>query len=160
MRREGGPFRSIESVRTPRLDRIYDWSFRRIFKSSYRSQALTAFNYPFSLAFEWCAWRQLRRRIRFGEFDVVLRLLPIVSVLPSFFAFLLRNGPIPFVIGPVNGGLPWPAGFGQAENQKEWISGLSESLSIPALREGHIWECSSHRGRFVPNICRICGSSR
>jgi glycosyltransferase involved in cell wall biosynthesis len=36
----------------------------------------------------------------------------------------LRKGPIPFVIGPLNGGLPWPQGFSQLENQKEWISSL------------------------------------
>ena len=53
-----------------------------------------------------------------------LRLLPISSVLPSPFAFFLRRGPIPFVIGPINGGLPWPTGFRQANRQKEWISDL------------------------------------
>ena len=45
-------------------------------------------------------------------------------MLPSPFAFFLRKGPIPFVIGPINGGLPWPPGFSQLDNQKEWISGL------------------------------------
>jgi len=44
--------------------------------------------------------------------------------LPSPFAFFLRKGPIPFVIGPVNGGLPWPPGFRQLNNQKEWVSNL------------------------------------
>ena len=85
---------------------------------------MTAFGYPFSLAFEWHAWRQLRRRIFAGEFDVVLRVMPMTPVLPSPFAFFLRKGPIPFVIGPLNGGLPWPPGFRQLENQKEWISNL------------------------------------
>jgi glycosyltransferase involved in cell wall biosynthesis len=61
-----------------------------------------------------------------GDFDVALRLLPISSVLPSPFAFFLRRGPIPFVIGPVNGGLPWPSGFSQADKQKEWISNLRD----------------------------------
>jgi glycosyltransferase involved in cell wall biosynthesis len=122
--RARGPFRAIEVVRMPLLERTYAWSFRSIFKCNYRSQAWTAFNYPFSIAFEWQAWRQLRRRIVSGEFDVVLRLLPITSVLPSPFAFFLRDGPIPFVIGPVNGGLPWARGFSQAERQKEWVSGL------------------------------------
>jgi glycosyltransferase involved in cell wall biosynthesis len=64
----------------------------------------------------------MEARIRAGEFDVVMRLMPIVSVLASPFGFFLRNGPIPFVVGPINGGLPWPAGFSQAQRQKEWIS--------------------------------------
>ena len=124
VRRAKAPFRAIEVVRMPLLERIYAWSLRRIFKYNYDTQALTAFGYPFSLAFEWYAWRQLRPRISAGEFDVVLRVLPMSPVLPSPFAFFLRKGPIPFVIGPLNGGLPWPPGFGQLENQKEWISGL------------------------------------
>jgi glycosyltransferase involved in cell wall biosynthesis len=45
-------------------------------------------------------------------------------VLPSPFAFVLRRGPIPFIVGPINGGLPWPPGFSQAEKQKQWISNL------------------------------------
>jgi glycosyltransferase involved in cell wall biosynthesis len=124
VRRAKASFRSIEVVRMPLLERIYAWSFRRIFKGNYDSQALTAFNYPFSLAFEWRAWRQLRRRILAGEFDVVLRIMPMTPVLPSPFAFFLRKGPIPFVIGPLNGGLPWPPGFRQLENQKEWVANL------------------------------------
>jgi glycosyltransferase involved in cell wall biosynthesis len=124
VRRAQAPFRAIEVVQMPWLERVHAWAFRKIFGSNFESQALTAFAYPFSLAFEWHAWRQLRRRIFDGEFDVVLRLVPITAVLPSPFAFFLRNGPIPFVIGPINGGLPWPPGFSQLENQKQWISGL------------------------------------
>jgi glycosyltransferase involved in cell wall biosynthesis len=124
IRRANGPFRTIEVVRMPTLERIHAWSFRRIFKSNFASQALTAFGYPFSLAFEWAAWRQLRHRIFRGEFDIVLRILPMSAVLPSPFAFFLRKGPIPFVIGPISGGLPFAQGFSQAENQKEWVSNL------------------------------------
>jgi glycosyltransferase involved in cell wall biosynthesis len=126
VRRAKAPFRTIEVVRMPLIERFYAWGFRRIFKSNYDSQAVTAFGYPFALAFEWRAWRQLRRRIFAGEFDVVLRLMPMTPVLPSPFAFFLRNGPIPFVIGPLNGGLPWPQGFHQLENQKEWTSNLRD----------------------------------
>lgn len=124
LRRAKASFRAIEVVRTPRLDRTFAWCFRRVFRSNYDSQVVTAFRYPFSIAFEWQAWRQLRRRIFGGEFDVVLRLVPMTPSMPSPFAFFLRNGPIPFVIGPLNGGLPWPAGFTQLEKQREWISGL------------------------------------
>jgi glycosyltransferase involved in cell wall biosynthesis len=124
VRRRQAPFRAVEVVQMPRLELVYGWIFRRIFRNDYRSQVWTAFGYPFSIAFEWFAWRQMRNRILAGEFDVVLRLLPITAVLPSPFAFFLRNGPIPFVIGPINGGLPWPKGFSQAHKQKQWISGM------------------------------------
>ena len=124
VRRAKAPFRTIEVVRMPFLERIYAWSLRRIFKYNFDTQVLTAFGYPFSLAFEWHAWRHMRTRIMAGEFDVVLRIMPMTPVLPSPFAFFLRKGPIPFVIGPLNGGLPWPHGFRQLDNQKEWVAKL------------------------------------
>lgn len=118
VRRAKAPFHAIEVVRMPRLERLAAWILRRVFKNNYDSQALTAFGYPFALAFEWCAWRQLRRRIFAGEFDVVLRLLPMTPTLPSPFAFFLRKGPIPFVIGPLNGGLQDAPGFTQPDRRK------------------------------------------
>ena len=124
VRRRQAAFHGIEVIRLPRLDRIYDWTLRHVFKNDYRNQALTAFGYPFAVAFEWFVWRRMRSRISAGEFDAVLRLLPITAVLPSPLAFFLRHGSVPFVIGPVNGGLPWPPGFSQADNQKQWISRL------------------------------------
>ena len=130
LRRSKAPFRAIEIVRTPRLDRSFDWCFRRICRSNYDSQLRTALSYPFSIAFEWQAWRQLRHRIFAGEFDVVLRLVPMSPVLPSPFAFFLRKGPIPFVIGPLNGGLPWPTGFTQLDRQREWIAGLRSAYKF------------------------------
>src|SRR5436189_636422 len=111
VRRAKAPFRSIEVTRMPLTERVYAWILRRVFKYNYDTELLTAFGYPFSLAFEWHAWRQLRRRIVAGEFDIVLRIDPMTPTLPSPFAFFLRKGPIPFVIGPLNGGLPGPPGF-------------------------------------------------
>ena len=128
-------FRSIEVVRMDKLERLRMWAFRRIFKSNYDSQALTAFAYPFVVAFEWFAWRQLRKRILAREFDVVMRVVPVTAVLPSPFAFFLRKTAIPFVIGPINGGLPWPPGFSQLQKQKEWVSGLRDMYAyLPFAR--------------------------
>jgi glycosyltransferase involved in cell wall biosynthesis len=124
VRRAGEPFREVEVIRQPWLERIYAFSLRWLFRYNFNNQALTAFSYPFFLAFEWRAWRQLRHRILAGEFDVVLRIYPMNAVFPSPFAFFLRKGPIPFLIGPLNGGLPFVGGFSQAKNQKQWISNL------------------------------------
>jgi len=124
LRRANAPFRTIEVVRTRLSDRIWNWVFRRILKSNSDTQVRTALRYPFHIAFEWRAWQQLRSRILAGDFDIVLRLAPMSPVLPSPFAFFLRKGPIPFVIGPLNGGLPWPPGFSQLDKQRQWTAGL------------------------------------
>lgn len=129
VRRAEAPFRAIEVVRTPKLDRFFNWGFRTFLRSNYDTQLLTAYSYPFSVAFEWLAWRQLRHRISAGEFDVVLRLLPMTPVLPSPFAFFLRKGPIPFVMGPLNGGLRSAPGFSQPDKQREWINFGFRNLS-------------------------------
>jgi glycosyltransferase involved in cell wall biosynthesis len=122
VRRAKAKFKSIEVVRMPQLERLYEWFLRRVLKFNFDTQVRTAAIYPYALAFEWRAWRKLKRRIVAGEFDAVLRVMPMSPVMPSPFAFFLRNGPIPFVLGPLNGGLPWPTGFHQLQNQKEWIS--------------------------------------
>jgi glycosyltransferase involved in cell wall biosynthesis len=124
LRRGQAPFRDIQTITVPWLDRMFAWSLRRIFKYNFHSRALTAFGYPFAIAFEWCAWRQMRTRIKAGEFDIVLRLSPVVSVIPSAFPVFLRKSATPFVIGPINGGLPWPRGFSQADSQKAWFDNL------------------------------------
>jgi len=124
------PFKAVEVIRLPWLERIYAWCLHWIFKDNFHNQILTAFGYPFSIAFEWKVWRQLKTRILAGEFDVVLRLLPVTAVLPSPLAFFLRKGPASFVIGPINGGLPFPDGFSQAGNQKQWVSGFRNLYRI------------------------------
>ena len=124
LRAAQGPFHAIEAISMPWVDRIWDWSICRLFKNNYNSRALTAFWYPFAIAFEWHVWRRMRTRIAGGEFDIVLRLSPVNCVIPSPFPFFLRNLPTPFIIGPINGGLPWPKGFSQASNQRSRIDDL------------------------------------
>ena len=126
LRRGPASFYEIVTVRTPWVDAFSTWLIHVVFKGDYGSQVLTALGYPFHLLFEWKVWRALKARIVRGEYDVVLRLLPVVPVIPSSFSFFLRRSSIPFVIGPLNGGLPWPQGFTQAEKQKEWISSFRD----------------------------------
>lgn len=127
MRRHQGAVHSLEVIRLAWLERIYAWINHWVFRDNYYNYVLQALSYPLSIALEWQAWRQTRARIRAGEFDVVLRLLPASTYASSPFAFFLRKGPVPFVIGPVNGGLPWPQGFRQAKAQNNrWILRLRD----------------------------------
>lgn len=118
VRRADGGFACVEPVSLSDFDRFYDWAFQRIFKGDRGNLLWTAVRYPRAIAFEKRAWKQLRTRILGCEFDVVLRILPIVPMFPSPFAFYLRKGPIPFVLGPLNGGVSWPRGFGQIQRQR------------------------------------------
>lgn len=67
------------------------------------------------LEFERQAWRQFRHALRAREFDLVHRITPMSPTLPSYIA---GRGPIPFVIGPLNGNLDWPPQFA-AEQKRE-----------------------------------------
>ncbi len=118
VRKAKGAFDAIESVEASWLDRFYAWVFRHVFKGDRGNLIWTALCFPLPIAFEWRAWRRLRNRIVRGEFDVVLRILPIVPMMPSPFAFFMRDCRIPFVIGPLNGGVPWPKGFSQLDRQR------------------------------------------
>jgi glycosyltransferase involved in cell wall biosynthesis len=124
LRRAKAPFNSIETISNGWLDRWVAWVLRAIFKNDRHSRALTPFFYPMSIAYERRAWKQMKARIKGGEFDVILRLSPINTVLPSAFSFFSRNSGVPMVLGPINGGLPWPKGFSQINNQKKPIDRL------------------------------------
>lgn len=76
-------------------------------------------NYLPYLAFERAAWKRFRPVLRDGGFDIVHRITPMSPTLPSFMS--VKN-PVPFVVGPLNGNLPWPAAF--AAEQKREKEGL------------------------------------
>lgn len=78
--------------------------------------------YPVYIAFELVCWWRYRGRLRRGEFDLVHRITPMSPTLPSPLA---RLSPVPFILGPLNGGLQWPAAFKSMEkNEKEWLRPL------------------------------------
>ena len=124
IRRKQKSFHAIVGIKMPWLDRIYSWSLDRIFRHNYHNRALTPFGLPFSVAFEWRVWRKFRKQLLDGEFDVVFRVLPANPVIPSPLPYLLRRSSVPFVMGPINGGLPWPTGFRQAARQRSWVDRL------------------------------------
>jgi len=91
--------------------------------------ALAALAYPF---FERAVWREFEGRLRAGEFDVVHRVTPNSPAVPSLLAGRCASIGVPFVLGPLNGGVPWPKDFAHLRKaEREWLGpfrGLSRRM--------------------------------
>ena len=82
----------------------------------------TAFTYPSYIAFERAVWKRYRKGLEAGEYDAVLRISPMSPILVSPMA---KWCPVPFIIGPVNGGLPFPKEVMYAQKkEREWLNPL------------------------------------
>ena len=108
-----------------------EWAARSIWKISTFLRGgtgagwttLAALSIPLYYLFEHYIWQQFGARLAAGEFDIVHRMIPLSPTTPSLLAGKCREIGVPFVIGPLNGGLPWPKGFdGARRKEREWLS--------------------------------------
>lgn len=97
---------------------------------------LMALSLPIYYAFEHAVWRQLGAEIKARRFDLVHRITPMSPTMPSLIAPRCARAGTPFVLGPINGGLPWPRQFPHLRAaEREWLSHLRElHRAVPYYR--------------------------
>ena len=95
--------------------------------------ALTTLAYPL---FERKVWQHFAKRLKNGEFDLVHRITPLSPTTPSYLAKRLAKIGVPLVLGPLNGGIPWPSGFDQVRMaEREWLGYFRDLYRIlPGLK--------------------------
>jgi glycosyltransferase involved in cell wall biosynthesis len=90
--------------------------------------ALASLVYPY---FERQVWKRFKKDLAEGKYDVVHRITPVSPTAPSFLAKKLRDINIPFIVGPLNGGVPWPKEFPEMQRQeKEWLNKITNSYKL------------------------------
>jgi glycosyltransferase involved in cell wall biosynthesis len=94
--------------------------------------AIASFSYYY---FEYLVWKRFFEDKSNIEYDLVHRITPLSPTTPSVLAKRLRSIGIPFVVGPLNGGVPWPKEFSSAKTkEREW---LSSARSLYKLLPGY-----------------------
>jgi glycosyltransferase involved in cell wall biosynthesis len=79
----------------------------------------TAMAWPAYMAFERQLYRQLERQLTGGAFDLIHRVTPLTPTMGSPLAAMTD---VPMVVGPLNGGLPWPTEYPELRHQeREWL---------------------------------------
>jgi glycosyltransferase involved in cell wall biosynthesis len=97
----------------------------------------TAFSTVAYYYYEELVWRRFGTQLRTGGFDIVHRITPVSPAVPSPLASHLHRAKVPFIWGPMNGGVPWPKEFRSAlRREGEWLSYLRGARKLlPGYRQ-------------------------
>ena len=123
--REGKEFTAINSERVGRPL----WRISKVLPGNWTTKmAVNAFSYYY---FERLVWKKFGSRIENGEFDIVHRLTPLSPTVPSTLAARCHKAGTPFMLGPLNGGAPWPKNFDKVRRrEREWLSYVRDAYKL------------------------------
>jgi hypothetical protein len=103
---EGREFTSIDPAVVETPINWFGEKVRKVARLGWTwTTALSIFSYYY---FEAVLWRRFGAAIAAGEYDLVHRITPLSPAVPSLIASRCRKAGVPFVWGPMNGGVPWP----------------------------------------------------
>jgi glycosyltransferase involved in cell wall biosynthesis len=133
--REGTDFTSIDSemVAAP-LYKLATFLRRGTDRAWTIDTAIAALSYYY---FEQMVWNRFFNGKSNIQYNLVHRITPLSPTTPSILAKRLRAIDIPFIVGPLNGGVPWPKEFYSTRKKEgEWLSSVRDIYKLlPSYRE-------------------------
>jgi glycosyltransferase involved in cell wall biosynthesis len=105
--------------------------------------------YPAYAEFDFQVYRAFNHRVQWGEFDIVHAVTPMNPRYPYSIAKACKQ--VPFVLGPVNGGLPFPKAFQDKARQ--------EYAMLNGLRAVGRWLLPEYRQTYQRVTHLLAGSS-
>jgi glycosyltransferase involved in cell wall biosynthesis len=87
-----------------------------LFKDRINWPLSNALNYPIYAEFNHKVYKQFKDKILRGDYDIVHALTPMMPRYPVKVVKVCKR--IPFLLGPVNGGVPFPPGFQETAKQE------------------------------------------
>ena len=135
LRKRGIPDNEVLYLDLGIIDRFTGWFLVKILKENYGSQKATISLLFVYWLFEFLIWLKLGKQIKNNEYALVHRLTPVTPIIGSPLAWLMRKLSTPFSVGPLNGGLPWPKGYENANKEKEFVSNFRNlAYYLPFIR--------------------------
>jgi glycosyltransferase involved in cell wall biosynthesis len=115
--RDARPGADIDFITEPGIIRNYYRCVDRLTSKGSTNWPLQhALGYPVYAAFDRSVLEQYGGAVEEGRYDAVIAATPILPRYPYSISKACTN--VPFILGPVNGGLPFPKGFGEIARQE------------------------------------------
>jgi len=118
------------------LKRYYSVVERLVCKNKVNWQLYNSLTYPIYAEFNHKVYHQFKAKIINSDYDIVHAITPMIPRYPYKIVKACQH--TPFLIGPVNGGIPFPPGFREKAREEfaylNFLRGIGRFL-IPGYRE-------------------------
>ncbi|MDJ0734008.1 MAG: glycosyltransferase family 4 protein [Nostocaceae cyanobacterium] len=96
--------------------RYNSWVEKLTYRGRVNWPLYNALSYPIYAEFNHKVYQKFKHQVRRGDYDIVHALTPMMPRYPVKMVRACKD--TPFILGPVNGGVPFPAGFQKVARQE------------------------------------------
>lgn len=156
-------YKNVIYMKQSKVSKKYnDWLENLAYQGKITWALYHVFAYPVYAEFDQNVYETFKSEIVRGDYDIVHAITPIVPRYPYKVSQLFTH--TPFILGPVNGGVPFPAGFKEvAEKEGSKLNSFLKALGrriIPGYvstykKAAHILSGSTYTSELIKKLFNI-----